>query len=159
MVWVTPKTWNVGDPGTAADLNTYIRDNTNFLNNRTLAQVTSTSSTAGTTTNVDWITAAAVTVDGTRRLRVSAFGWLSGVAVGNLGQLRIMEGATVLQIGQAYLAAAGGPGQVSCPVFWEGVPSSGSHTYKLNVTASSGTITGIAAATSPATLIVEDIGI
>lgn len=31
MTWTTPKTWAVGDPGTAADLNTYIRDNSSFL--------------------------------------------------------------------------------------------------------------------------------
>lgn len=31
MSWTTPKTWNVGDPMTASDLNTYVRDNTNAL--------------------------------------------------------------------------------------------------------------------------------
>jgi hypothetical protein len=31
MAWTAPKTWNVGDPGTSADLNTYIRDNSSFL--------------------------------------------------------------------------------------------------------------------------------
>jgi hypothetical protein len=29
--WTTPKTWNVGDPATSADLNTYVRDNASFL--------------------------------------------------------------------------------------------------------------------------------
>jgi hypothetical protein len=31
MSWTVPKTWNVGDIGTAADLNAYVRDNSNFL--------------------------------------------------------------------------------------------------------------------------------
>jgi hypothetical protein len=31
MAWTTPKTWAVGDPATAADLNTYVRDNVAFL--------------------------------------------------------------------------------------------------------------------------------
>lgn len=31
MAWTTPKTWNVGDIMLASDLNTYVRDNTNFL--------------------------------------------------------------------------------------------------------------------------------
>ncbi len=31
MGWTTPKTWAVGDPGTASDLNTYIRDNSAYL--------------------------------------------------------------------------------------------------------------------------------
>lgn len=31
MAWTTPKTWNVGDPGTASDLNTYISGNVGFL--------------------------------------------------------------------------------------------------------------------------------
>lgn len=31
MSWTAPKTWAVGDPGTSPDLNTYVRDNTNFL--------------------------------------------------------------------------------------------------------------------------------
>ena len=32
MAWSTPKTWAVGDILTASDMNTYVRDNTNFLN-------------------------------------------------------------------------------------------------------------------------------
>jgi len=31
MSWTTPKTWNVGDPGTASDLNQYVRDNSAYL--------------------------------------------------------------------------------------------------------------------------------
>lgn len=31
MAWSTPKTWNVGDVSTAADFNTYVRDNENAL--------------------------------------------------------------------------------------------------------------------------------
>jgi hypothetical protein len=31
VTWTTPKTWAVGDPATAADFNTYIRDNAAYL--------------------------------------------------------------------------------------------------------------------------------
>lgn len=31
MPWTAPKTWAVGDPAVASDLNTYIRDNSNYL--------------------------------------------------------------------------------------------------------------------------------
>lgn len=31
MTWTTPKTWNVGDAATAADMNTYVRDNSSYL--------------------------------------------------------------------------------------------------------------------------------
>jgi hypothetical protein len=31
VAWTTPKTWGVSDAPTAAELNTYLRDNTNFL--------------------------------------------------------------------------------------------------------------------------------
>lgn len=34
MAWSTPKTWNVGDVLTASDMDTYVRDNTNFLYQR-----------------------------------------------------------------------------------------------------------------------------
>ena len=32
MAWNTPKTWSVGDVLTASEMNTYVRDNTGFLN-------------------------------------------------------------------------------------------------------------------------------
>lgn len=32
MTWTTPKTWVTGDVLTASDMNTYVRDNTNYLN-------------------------------------------------------------------------------------------------------------------------------
>ncbi len=31
MSWNSPKTWGVGDQGTSADLNIYVRDNLNYL--------------------------------------------------------------------------------------------------------------------------------
>lgn len=33
-VWSTPKTWNTGDPLTAADLNTHLRDNLEYLKDK-----------------------------------------------------------------------------------------------------------------------------
>ena len=49
MGWTTPKTWAVGDPGTASDLNTYIRDNSAYLyGDTTWSSVTFTNSWAAT---------------------------------------------------------------------------------------------------------------
>lgn len=31
MTWTLPKTWNVGDVLTSTDMNTYVRDNSNYL--------------------------------------------------------------------------------------------------------------------------------
>lgn len=38
--WTTPKTWAVGDILTAADMNTYVRDNTTFLHGNNLHKTT-----------------------------------------------------------------------------------------------------------------------
>lgn len=57
MAWTTPKTWTVGELLTAADLNTYIRDNSDFLAEtpKVAVRLTSTQSVPDdTTTTVSW---------------------------------------------------------------------------------------------------------
>ena len=34
MAWTTPKTWNIGDQVTAAEMNTHVRDNQTYLHDR-----------------------------------------------------------------------------------------------------------------------------
>jgi hypothetical protein len=127
----------------------------------TLAQAISTTNSAGTTTSVNWFSAPAFTVDGTRRVRVSFTGLLNAGTAGDVGSLRLLDGATALQEARQKMAVAGGTGQLTATGVWQGVPAAGTKTYTLAVglVAGAGPVTGIAAATAPATLLVEDIGI
>jgi hypothetical protein len=52
MAWTSPKTWATGDVLTAADMNTYLRDNTDHLNDDIEGTIESnaTTATAGTDT-------------------------------------------------------------------------------------------------------------
>lgn len=126
----------------------------------TLAQASSTTSSTGTTTNVDWFSAPAFSTNGTRRVRVNFGGQVNAGVANDLITVRLMEGSTVLQSAQVRPTAAGGLGQVTAFGVWQGVPAAGSHTYKLNVALTNGTgpVSGIGGATVPATLIVEDVG-
>jgi hypothetical protein len=126
----------------------------------TLAQAVATTNSAGTTTNVDWVTAPAFTTDGTRRIRVNYHALVNAGTANDLIGLRLMEGATILQVAQARVPVVGGPGQTSLMGMWEGVPAAGSHTYKTNLTMTgTGPTTGIGSAATPAILLIEDIGI
>jgi hypothetical protein len=126
----------------------------------TVAQATTTASTSATTSNVDWFTAPAFTVDGTRRVRVSFTGFINSSIANAVVGFRLMEGAAILQTAQGAAPAVGGPGQVTVTGVWEGVPAAGAHTYKVNVVSVGGSasVNGIAGANNPAVLIVEDVG-
>jgi hypothetical protein len=157
--WLTP---HDGSICWQADSNTFwVRRNGVWrgLPMGVLAQVVSTANSGTTSTATTWMTAPAVTTDGIRRLRISFTGWANAGAVNDIISLQLRDGATVLQTTQARLAAAGGPGQTTLTGFWEGVPAAGSHAYALIVALVGGTSAqGVATVTSPATLLVEDIG-
>jgi hypothetical protein len=129
----------------------------------TLAQMTATTnsptqSVAGAT---DWLTFPAVTVDGTRRLKITMFVPLFNFgAAGDLGGLNLMEGATQVQKLQLKAQAAGGSGQVSAMGMWHGVPAAGTHTYKIQIYLSTGNaiVAGTLTANQPAVFTIEDIG-
>jgi hypothetical protein len=128
-----------------------------------LAQATATanSATQSTPGGTVWMTAPAITTDGTRRIKVTFYSAImSGGAVGDVGGIRLMEGATLLQLAQMRTTAVGGPGQISVMGVWQAVPAAGSHTYTVQVYLTTGTsmVCG-GAATNPGILIVEDIGI
>jgi len=122
----------------------------------TLAQAVATAGTAAGTT-VDWVTAPAVTVDGTRRIKITAVGMLQASAAGQACYLLIREGATNLAATGVYLAASGGGGRSSLVTIWEGVPAAGTHTYKSSVNSASN-VSGYADAQFIALILVEDIG-
>jgi hypothetical protein len=126
----------------------------------TLAQAMQTSSSPTTTTSVTWFSAPAVTVDGTRRIKVSYTGFLNAGTANDLIGIRLMDGATTLQGAQSKLSTTGGTGQTSVSSVWQGVPAAGAHTYSLQVLllAGTGPATGTASSANPATLLVEDIG-
>ena len=125
-----------------------------------LSQAGSTANSAGTSTNVNWYSAPAFTVDGTRRVKVTYTGVLQSGTVGDLVSLRLMEGATVINSYTFRIQQAGGAGQQALTAVWQGVPISGAHTYTLNVFLQSGAgaVTALANAGIPSILLVEDIG-
>lgn len=49
MAWTTPRTWAVGETLTAANLNTYLRDNTSFLGSGPIVSVSAGAATTMTT--------------------------------------------------------------------------------------------------------------
>jgi hypothetical protein len=128
---------------------------------RTLAQISSTTSSTPTTTNVDWITAPPFTTDGLRRVKVTSYcANVGSAAAGDLVWMRLMEGTNVLGICVVRINAAGGGGQVSATGIWHGIPPAGSHTYKLNCLLSSGVGPASlgAGGINPGFLIIEDAG-
>jgi hypothetical protein len=126
----------------------------------TLAQAVATTNSASTTTSLTWFSAPAITVDGTRRIKISFNAYLNAGTANDVVNVRLVEGATTLQSTQARLTVVGGTGQQSVASFWEGIPAAGSHTYSLQVVLAGGTGPAIGAASTvnPAFLLVEDIG-
>lgn len=105
-----------------------------------------------------------VSLNASRRIRVTAFGSSFVTSVGGTAEraeLQIKEGGTVLNFSRLYQPATlDNTGAVV--VSWVGTPSAGSHTYKLthNRSAGAGGTTWDlnVSATQPAWLLVEDLG-
>lgn len=55
MTWTTPKTWVTGEPLTASDMNTHLRDNLEALKNPPSAQVTLNQASDYTTTATSFV--------------------------------------------------------------------------------------------------------
>jgi hypothetical protein len=95
----------------------------------------------------------AVTAGTSRRIRISAIIRVT-TSVGSSVDLRIKEGATVLQQATANVVA----GAIwSMTAFVVLTPSAGSHTYNLAL-AGTGATDLLASSTFPATILIEDIG-
>jgi hypothetical protein len=97
-----------------------------------------------------------VTVNTSRRIRISTFCTIQGSAGGDLARLDIKEGATILNSFQGRLETSGIGFQCSVVL----LPSAAAHTYKLTVTRTvgAGTVQLSASATAPAYLLIEDLG-
>jgi len=162
MPYTTPKTWASGDVLTAADLNTYVRDNVAFLAAGTLGYAQVVANQVTITTNVDLTgLAVTVTVGTARRIKISAE---IGVGVSNIdttARIQIQEGATVLQRRDAKPDVSDGTTnlyELGASVVL--TPAAGVHTYKLTLerVAGTGNVQLGAGTTFPAFIIVEDIG-
>ena len=127
------------------------------------AQITADSATY-TTTLVDISgLSQAVTVNTTRRIRVSVSLTVESGEAGAIGDLFIREGSTSLKKQRYQFAAGSG----TCHVNFDTIltPSSGSHTYKVSAQRVTGTTThkvtastDAATAFGPADLLIGDLG-
>lgn len=117
------------------------------------------SSNQGSITALVDLTGSSVTVNvpyAGHLARISFYTWYNGTAANMTFITTIMEGATQLLEADAFQGSSG----FGCSVVgsWTGVPSIGSHTYKLQGRAIGGTGTLLASPTAPCHIIVEDLG-
>lgn len=152
----TSRVYTVGQVLTAAQMNDLAQGG--------LGKTTLTSNVGPTsgTTELDVITAPAVTIAGTtRRLKITfSFRSINGSVANDIFSLRIKEGATILHESnwQTTLAVNGvGGGNIVAIV---DSPTAASHTYKATITRVSGTGTATIeqVAGAPIVILVEDIG-
>lgn len=118
-----------------------------------------TASQTGITTGSDLTSLTlTVTVGTGRRIRVSGLGQMLSTAGSPAFTpfIQILEGATILQPAVSSQTALGTTVSLAPSVIL--TPTSGSHTYKLQAGANSGTWTMAASSTAPAYILVEDLG-
>lgn len=160
MAWTDPRTWVAGAKLTAAQLNTDVRDNLDFINDRMLGYAEVTSDQATITSEVD-LTGLTTTVDvGTdRMIKITGMVHIRGTSVENVGTLRIKESTTVLNAAQSFWTRTNADGELIAMAIVNS-PSAGSHTYKLSLQmpTGSGSIDMKASSTLIAFILVEDIG-
>lgn len=96
-----------------------------------------------------------VTVNTSRRLRISALGLLQSTVASDVVRIFIYEDGASIQLADEH---AGGQTTVTPSVIR--TPTAGSHTYKLRGqrAVGTGTVTLLASASNPAYILVEDIG-
>jgi len=127
-----------------------------------LAPASATTSTAGTTTSVQWLsTSPVIPPTAGRRYRVSYCGRVGSAVANDVVALRLLaEGGTQLQESQARLTAAGTAGYTTLNGFWQGtLPATPTTMYLFLVLVSgTGPATGVASTTLPAHMLWEDIG-
>lgn len=152
----TSKTFTVNQVLTAAQMNDLPQG---IL---TVASATSDSSATSGTTELDVLTASAVTItQANRRLRLRFHARaLNGSVTGDTFILRIKEGSTILV---ETVFTAPGTSDTAIGSDFEAIvdsPTAASHTYKVTIQRFNGTGVGIVRATAngPMKLTVEDVG-
>lgn len=118
-------------------------------------QVTANQLTIGLTATDLTGLSVAVTVGTSRRIRISASAAVQQRTSAALAELDIYEGATRLQRFPTSIPAELYDVLTPSVVL---TPTAGSHTYKLTMLTSSGTVDMLAAADWPAFILVEDLG-
>lgn len=97
-----------------------------------------------------------VTVGSGRLIRVSGFGLAQQQTLGGDVQMFIYEDGAQVATAR-HTAGAAGAYVTPIPIVLR-TPSAGSHTYKLRMSTSAGTVTLVAGSTFPAFIAVEDLG-
>lgn len=159
MAWTTPRSWTSGETVTAALLNSHLRDQLLFINDRDLGYASRTSDQTLITAEVDLTSlSVAVTVDTSRRVRVTADLMVTSTVATDHVAAYIKEGSTYLQQRQVSIGRANSGESLQMSVIL--TPSAGAHTYKLALArvAGTGNVSSLAAATYPASIYVEDLG-
>lgn len=136
MAWTTPKTW-ASEPLTSIDLNTYIRDNQNYLKSRidsTAQQYIRTSGNYTTTSSslvdVDATNMALTITTSGKDVLVTLVGYISE-SNGNQVDIAVdVDGGTDVKTLVSVEGNAGENQNVSFGLIWSGL-SAGSHTFKL----------------------------
>jgi len=161
MGWTNFPSWSVNQILTAANLNTYIRDNGNWDHNLgTLAYAEITSNQTGITspTTITGLTVAPTIVAG-RRIKITVFAPAMGaLATADAYTASLYEGTTLLQQ-VTPVSTAPMIGDVN--FIWVGTPSGGVHTYHVegNHTVGATAGTWYASSTARSFVLVEDIGV
>lgn len=119
------------------------------------AQAVASQLSIGTTITDLTSLSVAVTVGESRRIRVSFSVPAQQKTSAGLMEVRIMEGATQLQRHLEHAGTAEFRSMVNSVIL---TPTAGAHTYKLSAATSANTLDMIAGATTPAYILVEDIG-
>jgi hypothetical protein len=132
----------------------------------TVAPLTSDASATSSTTELDVLTASAVTLNASnRRIKIS---WhcraIAATVTGgtDIFTVRIKEGATTLAESAFSPVVTAGAATGGCDFFaLLDSPTAAAHTYKVTIqrAVGSGTATVKASATGPALLVVEDVGV
>jgi hypothetical protein len=148
----TSRTYTAGAVLTAAQQNDLAQGTLGY------AQVTANqTSITNVATDLTGLSTTVTPVAG-RRLRITGYARLVPQNANTDIQLQINEGATLLNWAEGQEANAGNGLTIRAEVIIQ--PTAASHTYKLTVVFGSGTTNSLAAAaTNPAFIHVEDIGI
>ena len=152
MAWTNPKTWSFGEVLTSTDMNTYVRDNTEFLFDRVVAGIGSnvvqtvlTTPHSTTSTSFTDVTNLSVTITPSKNTsKVLIIGtWTGGMSGTFTGRWRLVRGSTAIGV-------SSGGGDATANVFSSGgsialhfLDSPGvttATTYKIQALATSGTI-------------------
>lgn len=102
----------------------------------------------------------AVTLNASRRIKISAFGQHAATNTDSVAQLTIKEGSTVIAYDRSPTTFTSLSYNNAMNPWKIITPSAGAHTYKLTVQrlVGTGTVTLVADTDRPVTLLVEDLG-